>query len=199
MEIKQETASCQTVSLDNHFAYVYRRGGSPIRDASQMLPDKPLVWDPLDKEWQDRINAENWWASGYTGSDKGKEKETALIKKLLEFGGNEVCMPNIEEDIDDIMSSGQLWYGDKSMLMKGQSCQCHSNSAGIWEANYEQHEIAIATGYALSKDGMWRQHTWLVQRKPRSVLIVETTEKRIAYFGFLMTEEEALDFCSKNL
>ena len=196
MALKQ--GALEEVSVDHYFAYVYQKGGKPIRDASQMLPDKPLAWNPPDKEWQDSIDAEKWWASGYTGSEKGKEKETALIKKLLEFGGNEACMAYTEEDIDLIMSNGQFWYGDRSILMKGQSCQCHSNSAGIWEANYKQREIAIATGYALSDDGIWRQHTWLVQRKPRSVLIVETTEKRIAYFGYVMTEDEALDFCYRN-
>ena len=56
-----------------------------------------------------------------------------------------------------------------------------------------------ATGYALSADGMWRQHSWLIHRKPRSNRVVETTEPRILYFGFAMTLEHCEKFVSYNV
>jgi hypothetical protein len=185
-------------TLDKRFAYVLRKGGHPIYNAEQMIPDKPLDCKPLSNEWQQSINEGKWWATGYTGSDSGTQSDMELRDKILTFGGYEACMQYQEPDAQAMLSRGQLWYGDKCVRKRGQPCRCHSNSCNLWQANRKSHEIAIATGYALSKDGMWRQHTWLVLRKPRSVKVVETTEPRIAYFGFVMTDEEAEKFCQDN-
>jgi len=46
------------------------------------------------------------------------------------------------------------------------------------------------TGWALSNDGIWRQHTWLLKGKA----IVETTSPREKYYGFVLTDEEANQF-----
>lgn len=184
--------------LNGRFAYVYKNGGRPMYEASHMITGKELQCNTLDSEWQDLINKDKWWASGYTGSEKGRAKEIALINKIRSFGGHEVCMPHIEEDVDKLMSRGQLWYGDITRLMQGDPSQCHRNSCYLWEENIKEHEVAIATGYALSKDGMWRQHSWLMHRKHRSVEIIETTEIRVAYFGYVMTCDEAILFCEGN-
>ena len=185
-------------SINSRYAYIYKNGGSPIHSADQMLPDKPLICQPLDVEWQNRINEDCWWASGYTGSDRGNPLEMELIKKLLSFGGYEACVAYHEEDAENLLERGQLWYGDHSTLMKGAPSQCHRNSCDLWEQNRSDKEVAIATGYALTKDGLWRQHSWLLLRKSRSVQVIETTEKRIAYFGYVMTDQEAEQFCSDN-
>ena len=54
------------------------------------------------------------------------------------------------------------------------------------------------TGYALSDDGMWRQHSWCIcdagEEYIEDSIIIETTEKRLAYFGFIMDEEESEEF-----
>jgi len=83
-------------------------------------------------------------------------------------------------------------------MKRGQANRCHANTSNLWLANKDQHEIVICTGYALSNDGMWRQHSWLALRRPRSIQIIETTERRVAYFGFAMTEEEAMKFIENN-
>lgn len=85
--------------------------------------------------------------------------------------------------------------------MKGEACQCHKNSAYLWKANknYRAGIFGIATGYALSADGMWRQHSWCVLRKPRSYQIVETTTPRELYFGVCMLYEDAEWFCNNIL
>ena len=119
-------------------------------------------------------------------------------RKLLTFGGYEACMAYHEPDVKAILERGQLWYGDRVDMMSGEQSQCHRNCCELWLENKDRHEVAIATGYALTKDGLWRQHTWLMLRRSRSVRVVETTTKRIAYFGFVMTTEQSEDFCSKN-
>ncbi|MDR0287131.1 MAG: hypothetical protein LBI03_05415 [Clostridiales bacterium] len=50
----------------------------------------------------------------------------------------------------------------------------------------------------MSKDGLWRQHSWLIHRGYRSIEVIETTETRVAYFGFVMMYDEALEFCKSN-
>lgn len=105
-------------------------------------------------------------------------------------------MPATEQDLDKIITRGQLWYGDRVDMMKGERGQCHRNTCYLWDANKER--VLIATGYALSEDGMWRQHSWGIHVRPRVNRIVETTVKRIAYFGFVMNLEEPIEFVYHN-
>ncbi|MDR0287130.1 MAG: hypothetical protein LBI03_05410 [Clostridiales bacterium] len=67
-------------SMSKRFAYIYKNGGSPIYEANQMISGKHLQCNPLNKEWQDRINATKWWATGYSGPKKVSEKKGNLLK-----------------------------------------------------------------------------------------------------------------------
>ncbi len=122
----------------------------------------------------------------------GAEKLWTL---LLQFGGIDVVR-EYDEDLAKILEHGQLWYGDRIKLMKGQPSKCHENAAACWEAN--QGRSVLCTGYALSDDGLWHQHSWLIHVKPRRNRVIETTEKRIAYFGFCMAPDEAEKFVYWN-
>lgn len=101
-----------------------------------------------------------------------------------------------EEDYEDIVECGQFWYGNHSQFRKGQPCRCHSNSARLWDAN--RSKCQVATGYAMSADGCWRQHNWGVELLITKYCIWETTEPRIAYFGFIITDEECERFLYEN-
>ena len=82
-----------------------------------------------------------------------------LRQKLLTFAGETVCFPPCEEDLDNILNYGQFWVGSNAKLMRGEPSRCHANSANLWEQNKEA--TRICTGYALSEDGIWRQHSWM--------------------------------------
>lgn len=128
---------------------------------------------------------------------------------LLSIGGYETCFPYVEEDMANILARGR-YYGGFSKMMKGKPSRCHENACNLWTVNKDKHDVHIATGYALSADGMWRQHSWLVQRYQTATQhrtrIIETTEKRVAYFGYEMGNEfdpelgmsEAEEFCYWN-
>ncbi|MDR3674477.1 MAG: hypothetical protein P4N24_03235 [Acidobacteriota bacterium] len=58
---------------------------------------------------------------------------------------------------------------------------CHENVAAVWKARRFEI-IAIATGYALSDDGLWRRHSWGILRNG----VLETTEARLQYFGIVL-------------
>lgn len=181
----------------------------------QVIPKHILNQLPkcMDEEWMAFATENMWWASMNIGSlqkftevfSAGTPEEHALFfalhKKLLSFGGCETCFPEIDEDVKRILERGYLRNGT-SKLMRGQPCRCHSNVCNLWEQNHAEHDVRICTGYALSDDGMWRSHTWMLHvydtATQRREQVIETTEKRIAYFGFEMTDAEAEVFCYAN-
>ena len=181
--------------LDEKSAYLLRH---PIRVATDM-PKQVEVnkIEEVDKEWDER-NKGMWWYHKNKIAPKIAPHITFdtrlfdLRDRLLTFAGSEVCMPIFEEDLENILSRGQLWYGDRIHMMKGVPCHCHQNSAYCWKKNKDK--TVLCTGYALSKDGMWRQHSWLVHLRPRKNRIIETTVERELYFGYVMTEEESQNF-----
>jgi len=140
---------------------------------------------PPDKAWLRR-------AREYGFTLRTGNTNCPLKKTLLAIGGWGVCVPKIEEDLQRILKRGRRFPG-RSKSMRGEQSRCHSNSAACWSAN--EDNCSICTGYALSKDGMWRQHSWVYTNDGA---VVETTEKRIAYFGFVMDNEECELFHFQN-
>ena len=115
-----------------------------------------------------------------------------LKRKLLGIGGWSVCTIHGEPDLEKILARGRRFPG-KSRTMRGEPCQCHRNSALCWDENRDL--CTICTGYALTRDCMWRQHSWILTHDGTTV---ETTVKRIQYFGFPMTPDECEDFLEEQ-
>lgn len=124
-----------------------------------------------------------------------------LHQLLLSIGGSETCFPPAEEDMHAILTRGRFYPG-RSKMMVGKPNQCHRNSCELWLNNRKEFQVSIATGYALSSDGLWRQHSWLIHRyqtrTQSRMRLVETTVKRLGYFGFELTSDEAMSFCHSN-
>lgn len=165
----------------------------PVFEADQM--PVPVHWNPMNEDWKTRLTKSQIYntSSGFDAQTLKAMKE--LHDKILTFGGDEVCMTQFDEDTPKILERGQFFYGS-SYMRKGQACQCHYNSARLWYENKDR--CFIATGYALSEDGLWRCHSWVVQPMARTVRVWETTVKRVAYFGVVLTEEECEEFVENN-
>lgn len=73
------------------------------------------------------------------------------------------------------------------------SSSCHQNVASVWTAR-KFGIVGIATGYALSDDGLWRQHSWGILRDG----VLETTTTRLKYFGIVLQGERADFFAASN-
>ncbi|GAG76359.1 unnamed protein product [marine sediment metagenome] len=114
---------------------------------------------------------------------------TKLEQRLLSMGG-EMVVPRHEPDQDKMLSRGKLWVKDsiKIVTIRGTHGNCHGNVAEIWRHNPERYHIA--TGWALSEDGLWRQHSWIIDGRT----VIETTTYREKYFGFVLTPLEAQQF-----
>jgi len=125
-----------------------------------------------------------------------------LLKLLLSHGGEFAILPTIESDLDAIITRGYIQAGWSLRMMRGRACQCHANSAELYDNN--RPRLKLVTGYAMSDDGIWRQHTWLVDtqhvvhRRRKQFRIIETTTPRRRYFGFQLNDDEAEDFVSAN-
>jgi hypothetical protein len=139
------------------------------------------------REWRKTATAR-----GFTRGS-GNSLFYPLKKLLLGIGGWAVCTPSLEPDLDKIVNSGRRFPG-KSKMLKGLPCSCHQNSAIAWSTDKDKSRIC--TGYALTRDGMWRQHSWVTLASGE---LVETTVKRVQYFGYELTPAECEFFLEANL
>lgn len=111
-----------------------------------------------------------------------------LGERLKLIGGAAVCAA-FEEDMNLILRAGVTWAPIQKaiLLIRGENCRCHQNVLRLSEAN---PDLKVCTGYALSKDGIWRSHSWCFDRK--TYRVVETTKKRVAYHGTVLSRKEIL-------
>lgn len=160
-----------------------------------------IKWTPMSEDWKNTSKHLFWMQD--TVDDALSIHKTMdprlfeLKERLLKFAGEAVCLPATEDDLDNLLEYGQFWIGNNVKFMKGVPSQCHRNASRLWESNKDK--CRICTGYALSDDGMWRQHSWCIWNKARSNQIVETTLPRILYYGFAMTDEECEKFAYDNM
>jgi|SRR6476620_8281735 len=139
-------------------------------------------------EWLERLKARGFTADSVY--DKGQNED--LKNLLLGYGGVAVVLPKIERDKKLIMVDGYAMVNPEIFQEKGDPCECHKNSAKIWK----QYGYRLHTGYALSSDEVWRQHSWTVDNEN---VVHESTEPREVYFGFQLEEDEAEIFYEANV
>lgn len=121
------------------------------------------------------------------------EVET-LRSLLLEIGGIElVAPPNFDSNVSFLIDSGFVMSRSVACNIMEDS-SCHHNVSRLW-IEKRKGLIGIGTGYALSGDGLWRQHSWGVQRDS----ILETTKERLEYFGRLLQGVDADYFAELNV
>jgi hypothetical protein len=71
--------------------------------------------------------------------------------------------------------------------------ECHRNVAVLW---FDGVIESIGTGYALSDDGLWRQHSWGLASDGA---LVETTDERRAYVGVVLAgRAPSMQFAGSN-
>jgi hypothetical protein len=110
----------------------------------------------------------------------------AFARVVLEHGGQHVVPPR-KPDILIEMFTTQATLIDSSVIERrpGEVSDCHRNAAGLWVLG---DCPAIGTGYALSEDGLWREHSWGIRDDGT---VIETTVQRTAYFGVIFRDADA--------
>jgi hypothetical protein len=117
------------------------------------------------------------------------------LRRLLHgFGGTHLVAPaGPEPDLQLLISAGFVMAGPVVQRAVREN-RCHQNIAEVW-AEKRHGLVGIGTGYSLSDDGLWRQHSWGVRRRG----ILETTVSRVKYFGVLLQRGHADAFAAANL
>jgi hypothetical protein len=114
-------------------------------------------------------------------------------RTLLSHGGSIVVPPGVPEpDLEDLVA-GASTFGPESRVVEGDGNACHRNVAVLW---IDGEVPSVGTGYALSEDGLWRQHSWGIEADGA---VVETTSERHAYVGIaLPPRAPTMQFAGSN-
>jgi hypothetical protein len=134
---------------------------------------------PMNEEWKQRMEP------GISAAIADPARKQ-LRDKLLGYGGEEALVRASDipaNEIERLMARGRFWLGSAADFNKMRAINCHGNSLCL----AEQGAGEVVNGYALSRDGMWRNHSWVLQPDGR---LIETTVPREAYFGAVLTLEE---------
>jgi hypothetical protein len=115
-----------------------------------------------------------------------------LEKRLFGIGGDRVAF-RPEPDLATLLAHGNAYRPDRRVF-ESMSNSCHENASELWVRDYPDTDIV--TGWALSDDGSWRQHTWGF--RPEGDTWVETTDPRISGYGIALVGQEALQFAIEN-
>ena len=110
-----------------------------------------------------------------------------LERKLLSAGGQEIVWCGHERHLKELVTRGET-FALPVRVQRGKANHCHKNASNLWANNPAKTQVV--TGYGLSKDGLWRPHSWAL----RNGCLIETTVKCIRYFGVILSEQEALNF-----
>ena len=114
-------------------------------------------------------------------------------RTLLSIGGSLVVPPrDPDTDLDAFLTEGHAMNLPISQRT-GEPGECHRNVAVGWiDGTFE----SICTGYALSDDHLWRQHSWGLTSGGE---LVETTDLRLAYVGVTLPARAAsMQFAGSN-
>lgn len=122
-----------------------------------------------------------------------KQPELVTIRnELLQHGGDAV-VPTFEPHSDKLVNSGRIIDPLDIIYDEMQMSRCHQNASILYTNRSDVTEIGC--GWALSDDGLWRQHSWTM----RGDEIFETTKPRTKYYGVLLSGDAAENFCTKNI
>ena len=105
--------------------------------------------------------------------------------ELLKHGGTHVVPPLQPDRLIEVLRADGQFRGATTDVEPGPPSDCHRNAVAIWRSG---RALAIGTGYALSDDGLWREHSWGVASDGA---VIETTEPRLRYFGVTMDGDRA--------
>jgi hypothetical protein len=117
-----------------------------------------------------------------------------LETRLLDLGGTTALLFLREPRAGELLDRGRSFSGDGARRARGKKSDCHANAARLFCRS--EGKVRIASGYALSPDGLWRQHSW--GWDPEKSLVIETTEDRDLYYGYVLDDPESLEFILGN-
>lgn len=127
--------------------------------------------------FRSRIEAHDRLFPGYMSDMAG------LSDLLLQYGGDAVVPPPAPDlRCGVLLGRHTVRSGGDAIFQKGMPNECHRNVERLHFRGRTDDGAPVTgceTGYALSDDGLWRQHSWALS----SNTVVETTTPRLVYVG----------------
>jgi hypothetical protein len=114
-------------------------------------------------------------------------RRAELERRLLDLGGVMALLFLPDPQIDKLLDRGHYFPGARALMHLGDPSACHANGAMMFVES--RGEVRVASGYALSPDGLGRQHSWGID--PVDGRILETTERRVRYYGYVLNDAES--------
>jgi hypothetical protein len=153
-------------------------------DANRRLPRLRRTFRPLEPEREAMLRQRN--RNAFAEDPRLVELE----RRLLNLGGLMALLFLHEPQIAELLERGRYFPGAKAQIRRGQRSASHSNVS--LQFVLTDGAAGIATGCGLSPDGLWRQHSWGVAVEDGR--IIETTRRRLRYYGFVLDDAEILPF-----
>ena len=115
-----------------------------------------------------------------------------LRNKLLRIGG--LYVDFIEDPYLQMIADAGAPFSDTTVrITRGRPNECHRNAALFW---LKGKCTAIAIGYYLGQDDVWRQHSWGVMDNGT---ILDTHSAGRLYFGVRVESMEAMKFAENHV
>lgn len=144
-----------------------------LKHTIQIIIDTKIT--PVESSRIKFLTTRNWWSNEYTEFQKYISK---MFPGTHVVGAMELSGITTIPKFDSIHIPNGL-----TKLTKMQDSKCHDNCVDLYLLNKTNR---IFTGYALSDDGLWRFHSWIIDKDD---IIIETTKERLIYVGYESTSE----------
>jgi hypothetical protein len=136
---------------------------------------------PHEPEWEALIRDKNRAAFAED------PRRVELERRLLGLGGTIALLFLADPQIGELLDRGRYFPGAGALMRLGEPSACHANTAMMFVRS--RGEVRVASGYALTPDGLWRQHSWGVDVEDGRIL--ETTCRRVRYYGYVLNDVES--------
>jgi len=160
----------------------------PSDDGPAPTADPERNDDPLQRQrrfFEDRVVQQDLEHPGYAAA------WSEFSSTVLRNGGALVVPPRAPDPMIGMLGEQATLVVPAEVVHRtGEQSECHANVAALWRSG---EVVAIGTGYALSRDSLWREHSWGWDESGR---LVETTELRERYFGVRLQSEGAERFAN---
>lgn len=149
-----------------------------------------------------------FYAERVTGWDtKDREAFEALVA-AMPLRGRQLVAPPLAGGADwpVLIRWGRELPFNNLVVRRMSANECHQNSAELWADSMARTDegvgstLRIETGFALSDDGLWREHTWVRDMSGGGEgTLIETTQARVAYWGIALTQQGSWVFAAEQL
>ena len=142
-------------------------------------------------------NPRFWWYHDTQDRNSYNKKSPfrVIIKRLLQFGGEAVCIPRLEETyrLEDelLVEFGQLFMCNKnyltpvadSVIDKDDDFAVDNFIAKLFE-NMGENTYVVCHGYALCNDSIWRQCDFIYNKETNELIDLSKYHNSICFYGY---------------